>query len=114
MRMNQWTRWMLVMGMSCAIGCESEEAGEPTHSTNVGQAAVPSDTVLLPVPTPSHQHKVIPRVIPGNPEGSMLWLRARQDEDVCLGDNQKMPPGEPLDAASAQLIYERSVTGAKL
>ena len=54
------------------------------------------------------------RVVPGDPDASMLWIRVRAQEDDCLTADQKMPPfgDEGLSEEHLALIYDWILTGA--
>lgn len=53
------------------------------------------------------------RVVPGNPDASILWIRVRPDADDCLTAEQKMPPsGDGLSDAERKLIHDWILTGA--
>jgi len=53
------------------------------------------------------------RVVPGEPESSVLWLRVHPESDDCLTEDQKMPPfDEGLTEEEKQLIYDWILTGA--
>ena len=53
------------------------------------------------------------RVVPGDPDASMLWVRVRPDVDDCLTADQKMPPfGEGLSDEDLKLIHDWILTGA--
>ena len=54
------------------------------------------------------------RVVPGEPEQSILWLRVRPVAmDMGMACVEKMPQGsEGLDEASAQIIYDWIIEGA--
>ena len=54
------------------------------------------------------------RVVPGDPDASMLWIRVRPQEDDCLTADQKMPPFSETGLTDAQLdlIHDWIATGA--
>ena len=54
------------------------------------------------------------RVVPGDPDASMLWVRVRPAADDCLTPEQKMPPlgGEGLTDAQLSLIHDWILSGA--
>ena len=53
------------------------------------------------------------RVVPGDPDASMLWVRVRPEVDDCLTAEQKMPPfGEGLSDEDLKLIHDWILTGA--
>ena len=54
------------------------------------------------------------RVVPGEPDKSMLWVRVRPQEDDCLEADLKMPPfgQDALTDEQTQLIYNWILTGA--
>lgn len=56
------------------------------------------------------------RVVPGDPDASMLWVRVRPQEDDCLTADQKMPPFSETGLTDAQLdlIHDWIATGANL
>jgi predicted CxxxxCH...CXXCH cytochrome family protein len=54
-----------------------------------------------------------PRVVPGDPEGSLLWRKIAPEiaaEDVC-GD--KMAPNDPVDQELVDQVYEWIAAGAQ-
>ena len=54
------------------------------------------------------------RVVPGDPDASMLWIRVRPDVDDCLTADQKMPPfgDQGLSDEHLKLIHDWILTGA--
>jgi hypothetical protein len=54
------------------------------------------------------------RVVPGDPDASMLWIRVRPNADDCLTPEQKMPAfgEEGLSAEELKLIHDWILTGA--
>ena len=53
------------------------------------------------------------RVVPGDPDASMFWVRVRPEADDCLTPEQKMPPfGDGLTDDELKLIHDWILTGA--
>ena len=54
------------------------------------------------------------RVVPGDPDASMLWVRVRPAEEECLTQDQKMPPfgNDGLTEDELALIRDWILTGA--
>ena len=97
--------------MGCTAGyCHAGHAGGMLMDS---LESAYDNLVNVEVSTPT-ECGVTMRVVPGDPEASMLWIRVRPSEDDCLTEDQKMPPfgGEGLTQAQLDLIYAWIATGA--
>ena len=97
--------------MGCTAGyCHAGHAGGMLMNS-LEQAY--DNIVNVEVTTPT-DCDVTMRVVPGDPEASMFWIRVRPVEDDCLGADQKMPPftEETLSQEHLDLIYNWIATGA--
>ena len=92
-------------GQGCTNGCHGGDAGGlALYSAEVAY----ENLVNTPAETPGCE--VTMRVVPGDPEASMLWVRVRALDDDCM---PKMPPGsEGLTQEDADHIYDWIATGA--
>lgn len=72
------------------------------------------DALLDRLLAPSVQLSTMPRVDPGNPEGSYLWLKLIGDHESVGGSGQRMPLSGAIDGDSLDLVERWIRTGTDL